>query len=135
MVRLLGLLYDGEVYLLVILGTSFLIFFISSSDFEEAWLLLLLLEAVWMSRVFNVGFLLVEEIVDSFFTSSSNFWLTISKAILSLDLRLVCRVTNNLTKGFSKDGMGLTRFPNWGMALASILFSILSNYFPMTSKH
>ena len=97
--------------------------------------MLLLLAVVWMSRVFNVGFLLVKEVVGSFFTSSSNFWLTISKAILSLDLRLVCQVTDSLTKGFSKDGMGLTRFPDWGMALASILSSILTSCFPMTSKH
>ena len=53
-------------------------------------LLLLLLEAIWMSRVFNLGSLLVEEVVGSFLTSSSNFWLTISSVVLSLDLRLVC---------------------------------------------
>ena len=97
--------------------------------------MLLLLEAIWLSRVFNLGSLLVEEVVGSFSTSFSNFWLTISSAVLSLDLRLVCQVTGNLTKGFFKDGMGLTRFPDWGMELGSILSSILSSYFPMTSKH
>ena len=86
--------------------------------------------------MFNLGSLLVEEVVGSFLTSSSNFWLTISSAVLFLDLRLVCRVIGNLTKGFSKDWMGcLTRFPNWGIALASNLSSILSSCFPMTSKH
>ena len=84
---------------------------ISSSDSEKV--LLELLEAVWMSRVFNMGSLLVEEVISSFFTSSSNFWLTISNVVLSLDLRLVCQVTGSLTKGFSKDGIGLTRFLDW----------------------
>ena len=56
-----------------------------------------------MSRVFNMGSLLVEEVISSFFTSSSNFWLTISNVVLSLDLRLFCQVIGSLTKGFSKD--------------------------------
>ena len=98
-------------------------------------MLLLLLEAVRMSSVFNLRSILVEEVTGSFLTSFSNFWLTISNAVLSLDLRLVCRVNDSLTKGFSKDGISLTRFPDWGITLASILFSIMSNCFPMTSKH
>ena len=65
--------------------------------------------ANWVS---NMGSLLVEEVVGSFLTSSSNFQLTISNAVLSLDLTLVCLVTGNLTKGFSKDEMDLVRFPD-----------------------
>ena len=98
-------------------------------------MLLLLLEAVWMSRVFSLGSLLVKEVTGSFLTSASNFWLTISNVVLSLDLKQVCCVTGNLTKGYSKDGIGSTRFIVKGMTLASILSSILSSCFPMTSKH
>ena len=88
---------------------------ISSLDSKEV--LLELLDAVWMSRLANLRCLLVEEVIGSLFSSSSNFLLTISNAILSLDLRLICRVTCTLTKGFSRDVVDFTRFPNWGMTI------------------
>ena len=74
--------------------------------------LLELLEAVWMSKTLSLGLLLDEEVTDSFFTSSSSFWVTTSKAVLSLDLRLVCLVMGSLSRGFSRDRLGLAWFPN-----------------------
>ena len=106
---------------------------ISFSNSKEV--LLELLKVVWISRVFSLESLLVKEVIGSFLTSFSNFWLTISNVVLSLDLRLVCRVIGSLTKSFSKEGIGQTRFHNWGITLASIFSSILSSYFLMTSKH
>ena len=73
-----------------------------------------MLEATWTfsvaNWVSNLGSLL--EVADSFLNNSPSFWLTISNVVLSLDRRLVCRVTGNLTRGFSRDGIGLTRFPD-----------------------
>ena len=79
-----------------------------------------------MSRVANLGFLLVEQVIGSFFfTSSSNFWLTIYNCVLYLDLRLICRVTHSLTKGFFRAGIGLTRFPKWGMTIYVHIFILI----------
>ena len=78
-----------------------------------------------MSRVANLGSLLVEEVIGSFFTNSSNFWLTIYNFVLYLDLRLICRVTHSLTKGFSRIGIGLTRFFKWGMTIYVHIFILI----------
>ena len=69
--------------------------------------LLKLLEAVWMSKTLSLGLLLDEKVTGSFFTSSSSFWVTTSKVVLSLDLRLVCLVMGSLSRGFSRVGLGL----------------------------
>ena len=73
--------------------------------------MLKLLEAVWMSKTASRGLMLGEGVTSSFFTNSSSSWVTISKVVLSLDLRLVCLVTGSLTRGFSKVRIGLTWFP------------------------
>ena len=84
---------------------------VSFSLFEEV--LLELLDAVWTSTTWS----LLDEVVSgegvsgSFFTSSSSFCAIISKAILSLDLRLACLVVGSLTKGFSMIWTGLLEFP------------------------
>ena len=63
-----------------------------------------------MSKTLSWGALLGEGVTGSYFTSSLILWVTIFKAILSLDLRLVCLVVGSLTKGFSREGIGLLRF-------------------------
>ena len=88
----------------------------------------------------SLGFLLVEVVsgegvTSSFFTSSSSFWETISKVVLSLGLRLACLVVGSLTKGFSRVWIGLLGCPDWRITLFSILSSILSSCFPITPKH
>ena len=85
-----------------------------------------------MSKTLSWGLILVEGVTGSFLTSSSSFWVTISKAVLSLDLRLVCWVTGSLTRGFSRARIGLEGFPSWRITLFSICSSILSSCFPMT---
>ena len=77
-----------------------------------------LLEAVWASKTTSLGSLLVEVVfgegvTGSFFTSSLSFWKTISKAVLSLGLRLACLVVGSLTRGFSMVWIGLLGFPDW----------------------
>ena len=88
-----------------------------------------------MSRTLSLGLLLGEEVTGSFFTSSSSFWVTISKAVLSLDLRLVCLVVGSLTRGFSRVGLGLTWFPGWRITLFSTLSSTLLSCFPITCRN
>ena len=70
--------------------------------------LLELLEAVWASKVISrlsLGCSLLVEVVFGegvtgfFFTSSLSFWATISKAVLSLGLRLAYLVVGSLSKG------------------------------------
>ena len=39
--------------------------------------------------------------------------MTISKAVLSLDLRLICLVTGSLTRGFFNVGIDLAWFPGY----------------------
>ena len=75
-----------------------------------------------------------EGVTGSFLTSSCSFLVTISKAVLSLDLRLVCLVVGSLTKGFLRVWTGLLEFPGWRITFFSICFSILSSYFPMTCR-
>ena len=73
-----------------------------------------------------------EGVTGSFFTNSSSFWVTISKAVCSLGLGLACLVVGSLTKDFSRVWIGLLRFPGCRSTLLSILSSILPSYFPMT---
>ena len=86
---------------------------ISLSDSKEVWLELL-----------------AEQVPNSFLTKSYNFWFTISKVVLSLDLRLACILTGNFTKGFSKDWIGLTRLLDWGITLFSTLSSDKMGFCP-----
>ena len=61
--------------------------------------------------------------------------MTISKVVLSLDLRLVCLVVGSFTRGFSRVRLGLAWFPSWRIPLFSTLSSTLSSYFPITCRH
>ena len=52
-----------------------------------------------------------EGVTGSFFTCSSSLWETISKAVLSLGLRLACLVVGSLTNDFSRVWIGMLGFP------------------------
>ena len=88
-----------------------------------------------MFRTLSVGLLLGEEVTSSFFTSFSSFWVTTSKVVLSLDLRLVCLVVGSLIRGFFRVGLGLAWFLGWRITLFSTLSSTLSSCFPITYRH
>ena len=88
-----------------------------------------------MSKTLSLGTLLGEGVTGSFFTSSSSFWVTTSKAVLSLDLMLVYLVVGSLTTGFCRAWTSLLGFPGWRITLFSTCSSILSNCFLMTCKH
>ena len=80
-------------------------------------------DPAWLSQMFESGFIRLIQLTShdqislitlswlglfgkgaaGFFASSSSFWTTMSKALLSLEwLGLVCLVVGNLTRGFSR---------------------------------